>query len=265
MPESQPASPARALNPLQSAVFEATSNEPLRDVSFAGRLGIVAILSFALVSIGFILLEGWSNWKDLDGDLIRRGLHTLSIIRIVLYLIAAIWFLRWTFICATNAKRIAPHNPDINPATAVGSFFIPILNLFGPYQQVLEIVEVTEKRLAQFDIKPLVRPWWLAWWGMNAIWVLGSEIRTPAVMAAELLLTLSASSWSIRLMAKLSQAQSEIRPPFEVIHAAPKPKPKREQVRRPAKPGYAAAKPSSPVPQRTPSAAQKPPPSSNPP
>jgi hypothetical protein len=265
MPESQPASPARALNPLQSALLEASSNEPLRDVSFAGRLGIMAILSFSLVSIGFILMEGWSNWKDLDGDLIRRGLHTLSIIRIGLYLIAAIWFLRWTFLCAANAKRIAPQNPDINPATAVGSFFIPILNFITPYQQILGIVEVTEKRLAQFDIKPLVRPWWLAWWGMNAVWVLGSEIRTPAVMAAELLLTLSASSWSIRLISKLSQAQSEIRPPFEVIHVAPRPKPKREQVRKPSKPGYAAAKPASPLPQRTPPSAQKPPTSSDPP
>jgi len=259
MPDAQTSTPARPLNPLQSAVLESDSNEPLRDVKFPGWLGIMAILSYAIASVAFILLEGWSIWKELDGDLIRRALHTLSLVRIVLYVIAAVWFLRWTYVCAANSKRIAPHNPDIHPPTAVGSYFIPILNLFGPYQQLLEIVEVIEKRLARFDIKPLIRPWWLAWWGMNAVWILGTEIRTPAVMAAEILLTISASSWSIRLMAKLSRAQSEIQPPFEVVRTAPKPKPKREQVRRPAKPAYAAAKPSSTLPQRTPSTAQTPP------
>jgi hypothetical protein len=265
MPDSQSSTPVAPLNPLQSAMLEAESNVPLREVRFAGWLGMMAIFAYALASIGFVALEGWSMWRELDGDLIRRGLHTLSLIRIVLYLIGAGWFLRWTFLCSANAKRIAPHNPDLNPPTAVGSYFIPLLNLFGPYQQMLEIVEVTQKRLARFDILPLVRPWWIAWWGMNVVWVLGSEIRTPAVMVGELLLTVAASSWSIRLISKLSHAQSEIEPPFEVVFAAPKPKPKREQVRRPSKPGYAAAKPSTPLPQRRAAVSPKAPESSDPP
>lgn len=252
MPDSQPSTPVAPLNPLQSAMLEAESNVPLRDVRFAGLLGILAIFSCALASTGFLALECWAGLKELDGDLIRRGLHTLSIIRIILYAISAGWFLRWTYLCAANANRIAPHNPDIHPATAVSSYFIPILNLFGPYQQMLEIVEVTEKRLSRHDISPLVRPWWLAWWGMNAVWILGGGIRTPAVMIGEWLLVLAASSGAIRLISRLSGAQSLIQPPFEVVHLAPKPKPKREQVRRPSRPGYAAARPSTPLPQRKP-------------
>ena len=115
-----------------------------------------------------------------------------------------------------------------------------------------QFVEVTEKKLSRNDITPLVRPWWLAWWGMNAVWLLGGEIRTPAVMIGEWLLVLAATSGAIRLISRLSGAQSLIQPPFEVVHLAPKPKPKREQVRRPSKPGHAAARPSTPLPQRKP-------------
>lgn len=265
MPETPKPSRSAPLNPLQSAVFDASANEPLREVRFAGGLSVLAILFFALVSTAFLVLEAYTLWRDLDGELYRRGLYTLQLIRIGLYVIAAVWFLRWTWLCSANAKRIAPSNPELNPASAVGAYFMPLVNLFAPYQQLVEIVEVTEKRLARFDIKPLVRPWWLAWWGMNAIWVLSSDFRVPVAMVGELLLTVLASSWAIRLVSRLGRAQSEILPPFEVVSAAPKPKPKREQVRRPSKPGYAAAKPLSPLPQRTPQAAQKPPPSSDPP
>ena len=259
MPDSQPSSTPPPFNPLQAAVMDASANEPLHEVRFAGWLSILAILLFGLVSTAFLALEGWSEWRKLDTELICRGLYTLQTIRVVLYVVAALWFLRWTYLCALNAKRIAPSNPDINPATAVGSYFVPVLNLFGPFQQLEEIVEVTEKRLAQFDMKPLLRPWWLAWWGMNVIWFLGTDFHVPLVTVGELLLTGAATLWAIRIIAKLSRAQSEILPPFEVVRSAPKPKPKREQIRRPAKPAYDAAKPSSPLPQRAPAPGSKPP------
>lgn len=250
MPETPINPQPSPLNPLQSAVLDASANDPLREVRFAGGLAMLAIFSFALVTTGFLLFEGWMFWRGLEGELHRRGLYTLQLIRIGLYVIAGIWFLRWTWLCSSNAKRIAPSNPELNPATAVGAYFMPLVNLFAPYQQLVEIVEVTEKRLAQFDIKPLIRPWWLAWWGMNAVWILSSDFHVPAVMVCQLLLTGFASLWAIRLISKLSQAQSEIRPPFEVVIAAPKPKPKREQGRRNTKPAFAAAKPSGALPQR---------------
>lgn len=250
MPETPKTPEPAKLNPLQAAMFDASANEPLRDVRFAGGMATLVISTFALVTTAFILFEGWTFWSGLDGEFHRRALHTLQVIRTGLYVIAAVWFLRWTWLCAANAKRIAPSNPELNPTTAVGAYFMPLVNLFAPYQQLVEIVEVAENRLAQFDIKPLVRPWWLAWWGMNAVWVLGGDFRVPGVMAGELLLTVFSSLWVIRLISKLSKAQSEIRPPFEVVVKAPRPKPKREQVRRNSKPAYTAAKPSSALPQR---------------
>lgn len=260
MPETPKTPEPAKLNPLQAAMFDASANEPLRDVRFFGGMAGLSIGWFALVTTAFLLFEGWTLWSGSDGDLHRRGLYTLQLVRIGLYVISAVWFLRWTWLCAANAKRIAPSNPELNPTTAVGAYFMPLVNLFAPYQQLVEIVEVVEKRLAQFDIKPLVRPWWLAWWGMNAVWVLSSDFRVPVVMAGELLLTGFSSLWVIRLISKLSKAQSEIRPPFEVVSTAPRPKPKREQVRRNSKPAYTAAKPSSALPLRA-SVPKSPPPS----
>lgn len=259
MPENPKPPESAKLNPLQAAMFDASANEPLRDVRFDGKLAMLAIGWFALVTSAFLLFEGWTLWSGLDGELHRRALHTLQLIRVGLYVIAAVWFLRWTWLCAANAKRISPSNPELNPTTAVGAYFMPLVNLFVPYQQLVEIVEVTEKRLAQFDLKPLVRPWWLAWWGMNAVWVLGSDFRVPGVMAGELLLTGFSSLWVIRLISKLSRAQSEIRPPFEVVIRPPKPRPKREDLRRNSKPAYTASKPSSALPQRA-SVPKSPPP-----
>lgn len=258
MPDTPPPPPPAPLNPLQSVVLDASANEPLREVRFPGTLSILAILSYGLVSAAFLLMEGWMNLSGREDDLLRRALFTLQIVRVILYVIAAIWFLRWTWLCAANARRIAPSNPDINPATAIGSYFVPLLNLFAPYQQLVEITEVTEKRLARFDLKPLLRPWWLAWWGMNAMWFLDADFHVPSVIAGELLLVIFASAFAIRLVAKLSGAQSEIRPPFEVVRAKPRPPPKREQ-RQYKKPAIEAAKPSADLPRRTPGAGPRPP------
>jgi Domain of unknown function (DUF4328) len=250
MPESLNHPRPTPLNPLQSVVLDSSANQPLRGVGYSGGLAILAILAFALASAAFILLKGWTLYYDLDDELFRRGLYTLQIIRAVLYIITAIWFLRWTWLCAANAKHISPSNPDIHPPSAVGSYFVPFLNFFGPYQQLREIVATIEKRLDRSDITPLIRPWWLAWWGMNAVYFLSSEIRSPIVMVGEFLLTFCATTWLIRLISRLNHAQSEILPPFEVVHTTPKPKPKHQQVRSTTKPAYTAAKPSVALPQR---------------
>src|SRR6476660_10246237 len=98
MPESPNAPQPARLNPLQSAVLDASANEPLREVGFAGGLAVLAIISFALVTSAFLLLEGWMLVHPLEDELYRRGLHTLQLVRIGLYVIAAVWFLRWTWL-----------------------------------------------------------------------------------------------------------------------------------------------------------------------
>lgn len=69
----------------------------------------------------------------------------------------------WLFQSATLASRmtrILASHKNVTPGWAVGSYFIPILNLWKPYQAVVFIREqVSEKTPMGF----LVGLWWTAW------------------------------------------------------------------------------------------------------
>jgi hypothetical protein len=77
--------------------------------------------------------------------------------------VTAILFLQFLVHATRNAQAFGPRPISFSPARAVGSFFIPFLNLYLPYAAVKELWEISEPDPALRDrpVGPvLVRLWW---------------------------------------------------------------------------------------------------------
>ncbi len=86
--------------------------------------------------------------------LVSLGLNLVSLGLLVVGIIFLVWIHR----AATLARRAglpARHSPGM----VVGGFFIPIVNLWFPYQSTADLLP------AGHDQRPLVLRWWLLWLG----------------------------------------------------------------------------------------------------
>jgi hypothetical protein len=77
---------------------------------------------------------------------------------------------RWIYRASTNAHAISDEM-TISPGWAVGSYFVPILNLFRPYQAMREIWLASNFR-GNWHGEPspgLLIAWWALWIGTNIL------------------------------------------------------------------------------------------------
>jgi hypothetical protein len=140
-------------------------------------IALVAIMIVDLVSIGSDLLEirlmdklidgDESALGDLDGDDLRQGI--VALLYLVVAIAAAVFFIRWF--------RRAYENLDALGATrryglgwSIGSWFVPILNLWRPKQIANDIWKgsdpvrtSTELRITESSLPALLNAWWAAW------------------------------------------------------------------------------------------------------
>jgi hypothetical protein len=86
----------------------------------------------------------------------------IGFIQLVLYIVLAIVFLRWIYRANKNLHILSSWRMRFTPGWAVGWYFIPIANLFKPYQAMKEIWQVSH-----CDDDPghhrLVILWWFVW------------------------------------------------------------------------------------------------------
>lgn len=90
-------------------------------------------------------------------DLVMVGLFLL---RVPTYIACTVCFLMWTHRANTNAAALVGHPLEISPGWSVGWYFIPIANLFKPYQAMKEIWIASSR---DDDSTGLVSLWWSLW------------------------------------------------------------------------------------------------------
>ncbi|HEX8558581.1 MAG TPA: DUF4328 domain-containing protein, partial [Pyrinomonadaceae bacterium] len=96
---------------------------------------------------------------------------------LVVYVALAVAFLLWLYRASKNLPALGNEKSRIEykPGLAVGSFFIPFVNLFMPYKAVREVWEKSDPAIRTPDdimftptaSAPLVLGWWLSWIAMN--------------------------------------------------------------------------------------------------
>ncbi|MBN2578464.1 MAG: DUF4328 domain-containing protein [Pirellulales bacterium] len=113
---------------------------------------------------------GWIEAKqslDLaEPPIFFRQLPSSSVFR-VLTIVAFIAFLMWLHRVYRNLAGLNVKNLNCSPGWAVGYYFIPILNLFRPYQVMKEIWQKSEPNLktksVSVPVSSLIRWWWAFW------------------------------------------------------------------------------------------------------
>ncbi|WP_197533514.1 DUF4328 domain-containing protein [Symmachiella dynata] len=136
---------------------------------------------------GAIVAEGEADAND-ERQLIIFGAA------IVVYLMTAILFLRWTYVSSRNARSLVDDKLEYSPGWAVGWFFVPIANFWKPYQVMIEIFKASNPNMDD-DWEEVSSPAATSrWWTMWVIAIIIGRVSSRMSMRAKTLDDFLASS-----------------------------------------------------------------------
>jgi hypothetical protein len=180
-------------------------------------VGLVA--SPILSALGFALTPRLET--DVSGEL-AAVVVVLGLLMIVVSVGTVVAFCMWFHRVYANLPALGLQSPRFTPGWAVGSFFVPILNLFRPYQAAKEAWNHTEAVLAgdtaNFSVARspgLVALWWTLWLAMNFVSnaLLRSSFRQPpgetyrTMEGISLVLDFASAAAAIAVVARLTRMQ----------------------------------------------------------
>lgn len=98
----------------------------------------------------------------------------LALVRLLVYIITGVSFLMWIHQANRNARALGAEGMKFTPGWAVGWYFVPILNLWKPYQAMKEIWQASRNpHLWETEQVPsLVGNWWVLWLLINPLGLL---------------------------------------------------------------------------------------------
>ena len=110
--------------------------------------------------VGFLILRSENLRKK--GELYDLGGEgPISGLLLLVALAGAVVFFIWLYRVSENARAISGETPGITSGWAVGWFFIPIANLWMPYQAV---VGIWRRMKGDTDNEDTVAGWWIMFW-----------------------------------------------------------------------------------------------------
>lgn len=90
--------------------------------------------------------------------------------QIALYIVAIIAFSRWVYVLNCNKKPLGASGLAFTPGWAVGWFYVPIVNLWKPYQAMKELWLVSANPLHwQEQERSGLLPWWWFLWILSNV------------------------------------------------------------------------------------------------
>lgn len=149
-----------------------------------------SLAGFVSLFLGiFVLIDIIAIWSDyLQIQLINRVLNgeivtiaeatanddrqaAIGVFYLLLYLITALFFCLWIYRAHKNLPSLNAGDLKYTPGWAVGGFFVPIWNLFRPYQVMQEIWKASDPSVNTYDklawkqapASYFVRFWWALW------------------------------------------------------------------------------------------------------
>ncbi len=93
----------------------------------------------------------------------------IAVLDLIIYLTTAVFFLIWLYRAYDNVRALNPSRRlENSPGWTIGSFFIPIANLFVPYRGVKEVWQKSGPPDEGLLVQPAEVParfpiWWMFW------------------------------------------------------------------------------------------------------
>lgn len=133
------------------------------------------LTGFLIAGIGLSVIAMLSTWSELQLlERIRQGPGAfeiaeanandarqalIGVVQLAVMVVTVVVFAVWIYGANRNARALSPGEVDITPGWSVGWFFVPIANLFKPYQAVKQIDAASGPE----DGTALLGFWWGCW------------------------------------------------------------------------------------------------------
>ena len=110
-----------------------------------------------------LLNSGYFTQAEVGSNDSRQ--RTIAILHFGTFIITFIAFLKWTYQANTNCHGFGAQGMKFSPGWSIGYYFIPILNLFRPFQTMKEIWKVSKNPLdwQNQEGSALLGWWWTLW------------------------------------------------------------------------------------------------------
>ena len=218
------------------------------------RLAVILLIAGAVVSaltipaeIAEILLPELGADQELAenpaGAVVLLLLFGLSLLTIAIYIATVVVFLMWLHRCANNLRAFGYWTSQIahSSAWAVGSFFVPIVNLFVPYKATKEIWEKSRpSESVPFSFSKSPPSFFPAWWGFWIACNFASNIyfrmtmggapreATAIVGVVSDSLSIAAAGFAIMVIKEITRRQEETSQHLTLAPTMPPPPPRFE-------------------------------------
>ncbi|MEM9417733.1 MAG: DUF4328 domain-containing protein [Planctomycetota bacterium] len=103
-------------------------------------------------------------------ELVGYAAILLGVGMILVGITTVVLFCCWIFRASKNARALGAEGMRISPGWSVGWWFIPLANLFKPYEATKEIYEASDPDLGPDDWRGSCKTTLIAWWW--AVWII---------------------------------------------------------------------------------------------
>ena len=137
-----------------------------------GAIATGLLLLAEAVSLAFPLTDEQELAENPMAIAIVFIVFLIAVFSLIIYLATIVFYLVWLYRAHDNLRALNPSRRlDHSPGWAVGSFFIPFVNLVVPYRAVKEVWQKSEPQDEAFLAEPETPAWFPIWW---TFWLLSS-------------------------------------------------------------------------------------------
>lgn len=139
---------------------------------------LIAVLAIIFQFIEYQLLSAFREglYTSLetayaDGKLAIEILQIIGIASLIAFIASALLILQWIYRANVNARQLDAQNMNYTPAWSIAYYFIPVFNLWKPYQAMKEIWLTSQKSADGHFSKssPILPLWWTLWLASNLL------------------------------------------------------------------------------------------------
>ncbi|MEZ5589295.1 MAG: DUF4328 domain-containing protein [Gammaproteobacteria bacterium] len=173
---------------------------------------LVSFLKASLIAYIIIGIIGlWSSWQEIEllqriasgGSITASEAMTndnrqraMAGLFILIFVITAIFFLRWVYLSNANARSLGAKGMQYTPGWSVGWYFVPVAHFWKPYQALKETFQASHPDYGDTDWRQASRPGVMPfWWTLWIIATIIGQILFRTTPSAETLNELLSSSW----------------------------------------------------------------------
>jgi len=136
----------------------------------------------------YLLNDVQANPGNIDMEVLRASdtlRQIITIVNLLIVLLAIVFFIMWFRRAYYNIHTLPWHNARYTEGWAAGSWFVPVVNLWWPYQIMVDIWRATQNALRERLGEPqstAIIGWW---WGLRLLDAIFGNISTRVTAGAK--------------------------------------------------------------------------------